>query len=205
MNVGIIILAAGTSSRMGVPKQLLLIDGKTLIKRVVEVAIDTPCYPIVTVLGANKELIKKDLSKVPITIIDNPQWEKGMSSSIKMGLAGTYMTLKEIDAIIFLTVDMPFVSANLINEMIKKATENEEISIVACQYENQKRASTIGIPALFKRNLFNDLLELTGDEGAKKIILKNKDKTTLIDFPEGKIDLDTIDEYRNFVANYNTN
>ena len=205
MNVGIIILAAGTSSRMGVPKQLLFIDGKTLIKRVVEVAIDTSCYPIVTVLGANKELIKKELSKTPITIIDNPQWEKGMSSSIKMGLAGTYMTLKEIDAVIFLTVDMPFVSANLINEMIKKATENQEISIVACQYENQKGASTLGIPALFKRDLFNDLLELTGDEGAKKIILKNKEKTTLIDFPEGKIDLDTIDEYRNFVANYNIN
>lgn len=205
MNIGIIILAAGTSSRMGVPKQLLLIEGKTLIKRVVEVAIDTSCYPIVTVLGANKELIKKELSKVPITIIDNPQWEKGMSSSIKMGLAGTYMTLKEIDAIIFLTVDMPFVSANLINEMIKKATENKEISIVACQYENQKGTSTLGIPVLFKRDLFNDLLELTGDEGAKKIVLKNKDKTALIDFPEGKIDLDTIDEYRNFVANYNTN
>jgi molybdenum cofactor cytidylyltransferase len=205
MNVGIIILAAGSSSRMGVPKQLLLIDGKTLIKRVIDVAIDTPCYPIVTVLGANKELIKKELSKVPITIIDNPQWEKGMSSSIKMGLAGTYMTFKEIDAVIFLTIDMPFISANLINEMIKKASENDAISIVACQYENQKGVSTLGIPVLFKRDLFNDLLELTGDEGAKKIVLKNKEKTYLVNFPEGKIDLDTIDEYHNYIANFNNN
>jgi molybdenum cofactor cytidylyltransferase len=205
MNVGIIILAAGASTRMGAPKQLLLIEGKTLIKRVNDIALDTPCYPVVTVLGANRALIKKELANVPITIIDNPQWEKGMSSSIKMGLAGTYMTLKEIDAVIFLTVDMPYISANLINDMIKKANENEEISIVACKYENGTGASTNGIPVLFKRNMFSDLLELTGDEGAKKIILRNKEKTALIDFPDGKIDLDTIDEYRNFVANFNTN
>ncbi|CAH0995016.1 Nicotine blue oxidoreductase [Emticicia aquatica] len=200
MNTSIIILAAGASSRMGAPKQLLLVDGKTLIKRVAEVAIDTPCHPIVTVLGANRHLIRKEIEKIPITVIDNPQWENGMSSSIKMGLVGTYMTQKEMDAVIFLTVDMPFVTARLINEMIEKATENPEIEIVACKYDNQ-----VGIPVLFKRPLFNDLLELKGDEGAKKIVLKNKEKTALIDFPEGKFDLDTIDEYRNFVSNYNSN
>lgn len=200
MNTSIIILAAGASSRMGMPKQLLMIEGKTLIRRVSEMAIDTSCHPIVVVLGANKEPIRKEIEKIPLTIIENPKWEDGMSSSMKMGLVGAYMTEKEIDAVIFLTVDMPFVSPKLINEMITKATENPDSQIVACSYENQ-----IGIPVLFKRSLFNDLLELKGDEGAKKIVLKNKEKTSLIDFPEGKFDLDTIDEYWNFVGQLNQN
>ena len=200
MNTSIIILAAGASSRMGMPKQLLMIEGKTLIKRVSETVMNTPCYPIVIVLGANREAIRKELEKMPITVIDNPQWENGMSSSIKMGLAGAYMTQKAIDAVIFLTIDMPFVSAELINDMVANATENPDSQIVACSYENQ-----VGIPVLFKRSLFNELLELKGDEGAKKIVLKNKEKTSLINFPKGKFDLDTIDEYWNFVGQLNQN
>jgi molybdenum cofactor cytidylyltransferase len=200
MNTSIIILAAGASSRMGMPKQLLMVEGKTLIRRIAEVAMDTPSHPIVVVLGANRTVIRKELDKMPITVIDNPQWENGMSSSIKMGLVGAYMTQKEIDAVIFLTVDMPFVTAELINEMIKKATENPDSEIVACKYDKK-----IGIPVLFKRSLFNDLLELKGDEGAKKLVLKNKALTAFIDFPEGKFDLDTIEEYWNFVSNFNQN
>lgn len=200
MNTAIIILAAGASSRMGAPKQLLLVDGKTLIKRICDTAMDTPCHPIVAVLGANRNLIRQETERMPITVIDNPQWENGMSSSIKMGLAGAYMTEKAIEAAIFLTVDMPYVSAELINKMIEKAESDEKIEIVACKYNSQ-----MGIPVLFKRSLFTDLLELTGDEGAKKVVIKNKDKTAFIDFPEGKLDLDTIDEYRNFVSNYNSN
>jgi hypothetical protein len=72
MNTAIIILAAGASSRMGAPKQLLLIDGKTLIKRTFDTAMDTPCHPIVLVLGANRDLIRKETEKMPITVIDNP-------------------------------------------------------------------------------------------------------------------------------------
>ncbi len=200
MNTAIIILAAGASSRMGAPKQLLLVDGKTLIKRICDTAMDTPCHPIVAVLGANRNLIRKETERMPITVIDNPQWENGMSSSIKMGLAGAYMTEKAIEAAIFLTVDMPYVSVELINKMIEKAESDEKIEIVACKYDGQ-----IGIPVLFKRSLFTNLLELTGDEGAKKVVMKNKEKTAFIDFPEGKLDLDTIDEYRNFVSNYNSN
>ncbi len=200
MNTAIIILAAGASSRMGMPKQLLMHEGKTLIKRVAEMALDTPCHPIVVVLGACKEEIRKEIKKIPLTIIENPNWEDGMSSSIKMGLVGAYMTQKDIDAVIFLTVDMPFVSINLINKMIIEANQSPDSQIVACNYEKN-----IGIPVLFKRSLFNDLLELKGDEGAKKIVTKNKDKTTLIDFPEGKFDLDTIDEYWNFVTTFNQN
>lgn len=198
MNTAIIILAAGASSRMGMPKQLLMIEGKTLIKRVSDLAMNTSCHPIVVVLGANRNDIRSELDKMPITIIDNPKWEDGVSSSIKMGLVGAYMTQKDIDAVIFLTVDMPFVSVSLINKMLIEANQNLDSQVVACNYEKQS-----GIPVLFKRSLFNDLLELKGDEGAKKIVKQNKDKSTFIDFPEGKFDLDTMDEYWNYIENKN--
>lgn len=205
MNVSIVILAAGGSTRMGAPKQLLHVDGSSLIKRVAEMAMDTPCYPIVVVLGANKELVRKELERMPITLIDNPNWQEGMASSLKMGMVGAYMTFKDLEAVIFLTVDMPFVSADLIENLISKAQENignteEQPDIVACRYDGQ-----IGIPVLFKRKLFTELLELKGDTGAKKVIMAHKDKTTMVDFPQGKFDLDTIEEYREFLSNYNQN
>jgi len=190
---------------MGAPKQLLHIEGQPLIKRVAEMAMDTPCYPIVVVLGANKELVRKELARMPITLIDNPNWEEGMAGSLKMGMVGAYMTFKDLEAVIFLTVDMPFVSAGLIENMIKKAEEtldnsDEQPDIVACRYDNQ-----IGIPALFRRKLFTELLELKGDTGAKKVIMAHQDKTAIVDFPQGKFDLDTIEEYRDFLSNYNQN
>ena len=119
---------------------------------------------------------------------------------MKMVLAVAYRTEKAIEAVIFLTVDMPYVSTELINKMIEKAKSDEKIEIVACKYQNQ-----MGIPVLFKRSLFTNLLELSGDEGAKKVVIKNKDKTAFIDFPGGELDLDTVEEYRNFVSKYNSN
>ncbi|PLK43610.1 NTP transferase domain-containing protein [Emticicia sp. TH156] len=205
MNVSIVILAAGGSTRMGAPKQLLHVEGQSLLKRVAEMAMDTPCYPIVVVLGANKALVRKELERMPVTLIDNPNWQDGMASSLKMGLVGAYMTFKDLEAVIFLTVDMPYVSVELIEHLIKKAQENmsttnETPDIVACRYDGQ-----LGIPVLFKRNIFNDLLELKGDTGAKKVIMAHQDKTATIDFPQGKFDLDTIEEYRNFLSNFNQN
>ncbi|WP_259015675.1 nucleotidyltransferase family protein [Emticicia fluvialis] len=205
MNVSIVILAAGGSTRMGAPKQLLHVEGQSLMKRVAEMAMDTPCYPIVVVLGANKALVRKELERMPVTLIDNSNWQDGMASSLKMGLVGAYMTFKDLEAVIFLTVDMPYVSVELIEHLIKKAQENmsttnETPDIVACRYDGQ-----LGIPVLFKRIMFNDLLELKGDTGAKKVIMAHQDKTATIDFPQGKFDLDTIEEYRNFLSNFNQN
>ncbi len=198
MDIAIIILAAGASSRMGQPKQLLNIEGKSLIRHITEIALETECFPITVVLGANKNLIRAELDKMPITIIENPKWEEGMSSSVKMGLIGAYMTSKAIEAVIFLTVDMPYINKELIDIMIQKAFESVDNQIVACKYDGQ-----IGVPVLFKRELFNDLLDLTGEQGAKKVIQKHLDKTKTVDFPAGKYDLDTMIDYQNYLSRTN--
>lgn len=194
MNVAIIILAAGKSSRMGVPKQALEINGKTLIKTVIDTALETKCYPITVVVGANKTAFVAELKQMPVTLIDNPHWEKGMGTSIKMGLVGAFMVEKNFEAVIVLTVDMPFVTASLINELIEKAAD-ESVKIVACRY-----GESGGIPALFKRDILTDILELDDAEGAKSVILKHKTETAWVDFPNGNIDLDTPTDLRKYLA-----
>lgn len=194
MNVAIIVLAAGKSSRMGFPKQLISINGKSLIKNILLNVLDTKCYPITVVLGANKPQIVPELIDAPITLIDNANWEKGMGSSIKMGLVGTYMVEKNIEAIVVMTVDMPFVNDKIINELIEKAAD-EHIEIVASKYEK-----TLGVPALFKRSVFEDILTMSDTDGAKNLILKNKATTAWIEFPEGKYDLDTPEDVKLYLS-----
>ena len=178
---------------MGTPKQLLPIGSKNMIQTLIDEALKTSCYPITVVLGANKAKIVPDLVDMPINLVDNANWESGMASSIKMGLIGSYMIEKNIDSILFLTSDMPYVTSEYIQEIIRKAEETEAL-IIASKY-----GGTVGIPALFKREIFTDLLELTGEEGARKLIQQNKEKLALVDFPNGAFDLDTPEDYASFI------
>lgn len=194
MNVAIIILAAGKSSRMGHPKQLIHYKGKSLIKNTLQTALSTKCNPVVVVTGANKEQVVPELINAPITIVDNSNWEKGMGSTIKIGLAGVYMVDKEVDAVIIMTVDMPLVNDKLLNMLIDEAAD-DSVDIVASKYGN-----SAGVPALFKRSVFMDILDMTDEDGAKKLILKNRAKTVFVDFPDGVVDLDTPEDVERFLT-----
>lgn len=191
--IGIIILAAGESKRMGSPKQLLQIEGKSLIHRTAEIALATDCYPVVMVIGANKPQIAPEIVDLPLTIIDNPMWHEGMSSSVKMGLAGVYMTYKEIEAVIILVCDQPYLSVSLLERMIEIYTTKKP-RLIACRYGEQ-----LGVPALFDRTLFEELLNLKGDKGAKPVLMNHLDEAHILQFEAGSIDLDTPDEYQAFL------
>ncbi len=194
--IGIIILAAGESKRMGSPKQLLEVEGKSLIHHTAEIALATDCYPIVLVIGANKAQIAPEIIDLPLTVIDNPMWHEGMASSVKMGLAGIYMTFKNIEAVIMLVCDQPYISVSLLERMIK-IYQTKSPRIVACRYGDQ-----IGVPALFDRSLFDELLNLKGDKGAKPVLMNHLDETHLLTFEAGNIDLDTPEEYKRFLDNH---
>lgn len=187
--VGIIIVAAGESKRMGKPKQLLLVAGKSLIKHTAEIALATDCYPVVLVIGAHKAAIAPEIVHLPLTVIDNPAWQSGMASSIKIGLAGIYMTYKEIDAVLLMVVDQPFVTVKLIEEIIA-LYDKQNAPLVASKYGNE-----IGVPALFDRKYFDALLDLKGDKGAKSILMNNLADVALVGFERGDIDLDTPNDY----------
>lgn len=191
-NIGIILLAAGESKRMGSPKQLLDIDGKSLLRRTAEVALATDCYPVVMVIGANKTQIAPEIIDLPLTVIDNPMWHEGMSSSVKMGMAGLYMTYKDVEAVIMLVCDQPYLSVALLERMIE-VYRAKKPPIVACKYGEE-----VGVPALFDRKLFDELLNLTGDKGAKPIVMNHLDEVYLVTFEAGSVDLDTPEDYEAF-------
>lgn len=190
--IGIIILAAGESKRMGFPKQLLNIEGISLIRRTAEVALATDCYPVVLVIGAHKAQLAHEIIDLPLTVIDNQMWHEGMASSVKMGLAGLYMTYKDVEAVIMLVCDQPYISVSLLERMIE-IYRTKKPPIVACKYEDQ-----VGVPALFDRKLFEELLSLTGDKGAKPVLMNHLDEAYLLTFEAGSIDLDTPEDYKNF-------
>lgn len=177
---------------MGSPKQLLDIDGKSLLRRTAEVALATDCYPVVMVIGANKAQIAPEIIDLPLTVIDNPMWHEGMSSSVKMGLAGLYMTYKDVDAVIMLVCDQPYLSVSLLERMID-VYRTKKPPIVACKYGEE-----VGVPALFDRKLFEELLTLSGDKGAKPIVMNHLDEAYLVTFEAGSVDLDTPEDYEAF-------
>ncbi|RCR66136.1 nucleotidyltransferase family protein [Larkinella punicea] len=195
MNIAIIILAAGTSSRLNnQPKQLIEWEGRTLLRRVVDTALSTTFRPVVVVVGANKNRITPELDGLPVTIIDNQHWPQGLSSSVKTGLAAVYLTQKEIDAVVFLLTDQPHVDRGLLLQLVQVYEETGK-GIVASGYAN-----SLGVPALFDRKYISELLSLEGDQGAKWIIKNHPDDCTEVPFEPGSVDLDTSQDVELFLG-----
>src|SRR5260221_954850 len=186
---GVISLAAGSSSRLGVPKQNLIYQGQILLQRAIETALVSVCQPVIVVLGANENVIRPTIEEMPVNIISNRDWQEGMASSIRLGIKEIQNLEPNIASIILMLCDQPFIDFSILNVLVKTQTNNEG-GIAACAYND-----TIGAPVLFDAIYFKDLLMLKGQEGAKKLLLKYSDKVLSIPFPLGRVDIDTIEDY----------
>jgi molybdenum cofactor cytidylyltransferase len=184
--LSILILAAGNSSRLGSPKQLVEFEGKTLIERITETALSIS-EVVLVVLGGNSEQILPKLERFEdsISTVFNPDWQEGMGTSIRFGVE--HLTEKS-DLILILLSDQPFISKVLLQNMLQTYA-NLQNPIITCVYNN-----TLGVPILFDKSIFPELLELSGNKGAKSFLHLYKDKISTIDFPEGIIDIDTIED-----------
>lgn len=188
--IGIIILAAGASTRMGKPKQLLPYQGRSLLRHITEIAIASKNQPVIVVLGANAEIIKPEICQLPVQIVENLQWASGMGSSIQAGIEAIKALGQNVEAVAIALCDQPFVSVQVINQLVE-AYRRSDKAIVACEY-----AGTLGVPALFHHTFFSKLTNLKQGEGAKQIIKKYINEVTSIPFLQGKIDIDTPDDYK---------
>ncbi|SEP04065.1 MULTISPECIES: NTP transferase domain-containing protein [unclassified Mucilaginibacter] len=187
---GIIILAAGSSSRFGSPKQNLVYQGKTLLQRAIQTALTSACCDCaVVVLGANEGEIRPNISDQQVNIVYNPDWQEGMASSIRLGIAQLMYLEPLITSAILMLCDQPFVDPLLLYQLTERKTENDT-GIIACEYKN-----TLGVPALFDKKYFVKLMKLTGSEGAKTIINAYPDDVMSVPFGLGAIDIDTIDDF----------
>ncbi|MBW4661810.1 MAG: nucleotidyltransferase family protein [Drouetiella hepatica Uher 2000/2452] len=187
--IGLMILAAGASTRMGTPKQLLLYQGRSLLRYVAEVAIASCCDPVVVVLGSQAERMKLEACALAVHIVENQQWAEGMGTSIFAGMTALTAINQALDAVVIILCDQPFVSHHLLNQLVEayRATQSP---IIASAYEN-----TLGVPALFDRSLFIELMTLK-NVGAKSLIKRHAERIFQVSFPKGAIDLDTPAQYQ---------
>jgi molybdenum cofactor cytidylyltransferase len=188
---GIIILAAGSSSRLGKPKQNLVYKGKTLLQRAIETALASICDPVIVVLGANAVVIRPSVENYKVTIVKNPEWHEGMASSIRIGIKELLKLKPDIQSVILMLCDQPFVDTYVLNHLILAKSKE---GITVCSYND-----TVGPPVLFDAIYFDDLLMLKGAEGAKKVIQKYPDKVVEILFPQGSVDIDTLEDYEGLI------
>ncbi len=194
MNYAALILAAGSSSRMGQPKQMLDINGEKLLVRTARATLEAGLKNVMVVIGHEEEGHRKILAGLPLEKIYNPSWKKGMGSSLKRGLAHLLSNHPSVDAVIILVCDQPMLSGDVILSLIRQYEQTRK-PIVASRYSNMP-----GVPVLFDQTYFRKLSMIADDEGAKKIILQHPSDVVTVDFPGGDIDLDTMEDYHAFRA-----
>ncbi|MDF1591196.1 MAG: nucleotidyltransferase family protein [Desulfobacterales bacterium] len=192
-----IILAAGLSTRFGRPKQLMDLNGKPLIEWVVDACLSSRLDNIVVVLGHDARQIASNLSlryndRQVLTII-NPQYKDGMSQSLRTGLANV---MKDFPAVMFLLGDQPLVSSALIDQLLESFWESEKDICVPVY--NGKR----GNPTLFSSKFYQQLLNVSGDIGAREIIRAHPEAVLLVETkdPLPFFDIDTEKDLEELTA-----
>jgi xanthine/CO dehydrogenase XdhC/CoxF family maturation factor/GTP:adenosylcobinamide-phosphate guanylyltransferase len=183
---GIVVLAAGVSARLGEPKQLLPFEGQSLLRRTVEAALASRCAPVAVVIGANAARMRAELGGLPVRIVQNDDWNLGLSTSVR---AGVEALEGEAEAIVFTPCDQPALDAAMLNKLIA-AHEDTGKPIVVSAY-----GEAWGAPMLVARRFWDELKALEGDRGAQPVAYRHAEEVEAVPFPEGACDIDTREDY----------
>ena len=191
-NLAAIVLAAGASTRLGQPKQLLELQGKPLVVRACEAVLGAGIKNIIVVVGAHADRVRAILAKQPVHIVENPVWAEGMGASIRAGIA---TVAGDTDGALIALCDQPYFSAQAVEKLLAAwdATDTPD-AIVAARY-----AGRAGVPAIFGRDYFAQLRALAGAEGAKRILSDNARNLRPVDLPELAVDVDTPEDWARIV------
>jgi molybdenum cofactor cytidylyltransferase len=193
-SIGLILLAAGGSSRLGRPKQLLDYRGRPLLRHAAETALASRCRPVVVVLGAEVEACTAALEGLSLRLVINTDWPNGLSTSLRAGLAALENETPALSAVILCVADQPLLTPLLLDSLIEHHLRTDATR-VAAEY-----AGKPGVPALFARSLFPQLKSLRGDEGARHLLRDQPDSVARVPFPEGSLDIDTAGDYENLAG-----
>jgi len=187
----VVLLAAGGSSRFGSPKQLLPYLGRTLIEHAADVAIASGAAEIIVVLGSEAITIQARLQDLPVRIVTNPNWQEGLGSSIRRGIAAVGA---ETQSVVIALADQPHVTPAHLRALGESA-EDPDQPIAASSY-----GTTLGAPCAFHRSQFPGLQALKGDEGARALLRAGTVAVTAVPFPRATQDIDTPTDYAALVA-----
>jgi|TARA_B110000238_G_scaffold200405_1_gene250438 molybdenum cofactor cytidylyltransferase len=193
MQLAILILAAGKASRMGAVKQLLKVNGTSLLENAISNSKKLKKSTVICVLGAHATEIKKTIDLKSIAFTINKDYTKGISSSIIAGIK--YIQKQEIqfDGLFVQLADQPAIELAYYREMIALFSK-EKTKIIAANYGKK-----YGVPAIFPKAFINDLLKITGDKGAKEFLQKNKKEIVSPEVTVNLLDIDTREEYNNYI------
>ena len=187
--IAIILLAAGGSARMGRPKQLLPFEGSTLLRRAAETALATPCRPVVAVLGAAAAESARELAGLDVQTFENANWSAGMGSTLKVGVRHATELDPELDAVLIMLCDQPLITPADLGRLLE-ARVAHSAPIVATAYPGSP-----GVPAVFSRAAFPDLLALDDATGAKALLRAAGDRLLTVAIPAALVDVDTPHDY----------
>jgi molybdenum cofactor cytidylyltransferase len=198
-NEAIVLLAAGNSSRMGTAKQSLDIGGQTLLNHAISCALGSQVPNVVVVLGAHLAETQKLVQGLPVLTVVNPNWQLGMGTSLKLGVNTALERNPLLEGIMIMVCDQPKISIRHINEMGRIHIIKGPLA-VASEYNG-----VTGVPVLFDRSVFSDLLMIKDSAGANDVLYRIKAETISLSLPGGEIDLDTPEDYQNFMKNNTRN
>ena len=187
VRVAAIVLAAGAATRMGRLKQLLPFRGQTLVEHSVWQAIEAGFEPVVVVVGAEADSVVAAIAAEPVEIAFNKRWESGMGSSIAAGMR--HLEAGDSEAVAILLVDQPLITSNHLAAMAA-LLEDAQVELVAAEYNG-----TLGVPALFKREMFPELRALPPEAGARHLLRGPRAKISVYPLPEAAMDIDTPDDF----------
>jgi molybdenum cofactor cytidylyltransferase len=186
--IGAVVMAAGSSSRLGTPKQVLPFGTGTLLENSVSAALNGRCSPVIVVTGAYAQQSEEAIRGLDVHTVFNLYWERGMASTIRVGIEQLLQVSPLVDACVLMVCDQPHVSAEIITRLID-THQRTSSSVIASAY-----AGTFGVPALFDRSLFAELMALEGKDGAKQVMIRHRSQIQLVPFPDGAVDVDIVSD-----------
>ncbi|TGE18325.1 nucleotidyltransferase family protein [Hymenobacter elongatus] len=196
MLTAILLLAAGSSSRLGQPKQLLHYQGQTLLRRAATTAIAAAGGPVIVVTGALHEELLPELAGLPLTVVRCPEWEQGMGASLKSGLAALEknVTSDSIAGITVMLCDQPLVTPALLRQLSATHSATGQ-PIVASEYGGVR-----GVPVFFASRMVPLLLHMPHAAGAAQLLKQHPAWVATVAFPGGATDVDTPAQYEALLA-----
>ncbi len=184
------ILAAGSSSRMGISKQLLPWRHTSLLGWEIEKSLQLESLDTYVILGANMANIRKEISQYPVVILYNDNWQSGMGSSIGYGMSYLIENNLVYDSVLITLVDQPLIDQEHLLSLITLSNQFPK-NIVATDL-----GSRYGVPALFPASFFEELVVLNQDYGARHIIKKYAHQLVVVDGKGKTDDIDTLKAYK---------
>lgn len=189
-----LVLAAGYSSRMKTNKMLLPFAGSTVIENTIQKFLKSQVDGVAVVVGNEKEKIQHILALYPVQLVENLRFEAGMSSSVQEGVK----VLKEddlLDGIMIIPGDMPLIKTETINKLLTCFKEKYAPIMIPVYQGNR------GHPVIFAKHLFNQLMEVEGDVGARNVVKRNLDKCSFVEVDDQGvlIDIDCEKEYHKWI------